>query len=408
MSVIVFDSNKKFIKVTAPGPQGPKGDPAPNVLIQFSPDNANWHTDYQQGDAYVRFSNDNGVTWTNGVPVAVNADTLDGYHASDFQAMIDKKVDEFIIPKNGDTVVWHKVGELTTDIRTRANNLTLLVSGVSDLGWNKPGVDVVQVSTRGGVSVDVYSLTTPGFRSQTYGYVNNTSTGKTEIWVKRNIYTYETHFAVLNAYDATYGNLASSSTEPSGIVYVDIKTHWTSGNDGSGSGLDADMLDGYHASQTPTANSIPVADTNNKIDDGWLSTIPACMVRLSADQALVANTYSKIQFDTVDYDILSNFDNANYHFTVPQSGLYQIAAIVNFYVSDATSTVRTIRVYVNDVAANGMAQQTSTGDAHTTVSLSAILSLNAGDTVSIYGCSDAINDNIVGLEYSSLYICRIR
>jgi hypothetical protein len=82
MSVIVFDSNKKFIKVTAPGPQGPQGAPAPNVLIQFSPDNSNWHTDYQQGDAYVRFSNDNGVTWTNGVPVAVNADTLDGYHAS--------------------------------------------------------------------------------------------------------------------------------------------------------------------------------------------------------------------------------------------------------------------------------------------------------------------------------------
>lgn len=80
MSVIVFDSNKKFIKVTAPGPQGPKGDPAPNVLIQFSPDNANWHTDYQQGDAYVRFSNDNGVTWTNGVPVAVNK--VDGFDAS--------------------------------------------------------------------------------------------------------------------------------------------------------------------------------------------------------------------------------------------------------------------------------------------------------------------------------------
>lgn len=64
------------------GPQGPKGDTAPNVLIQFSPDNANWHTDYQQGDAYVRFSNDNGVTWTNGVPVAVNADTVDGFDTS--------------------------------------------------------------------------------------------------------------------------------------------------------------------------------------------------------------------------------------------------------------------------------------------------------------------------------------
>ncbi|MBC7350418.1 MAG: hypothetical protein H5U05_10655 [Candidatus Aminicenantes bacterium] len=64
------------------------------MLIQFSADNANWHTDYQQGDAYVRFSNDNGVTWTNGVPVAVNADTVDGYHASYFLAMINQNVYE--------------------------------------------------------------------------------------------------------------------------------------------------------------------------------------------------------------------------------------------------------------------------------------------------------------------------
>ncbi len=255
---------------------GEDGQDAPNVLIQFSPDNANWHTDYQQGDAYVRFSNDNGVTWTNGVPVAVNADTLDGYHASYFQAMIDQKVDEFIIPRNGDTVVWHKVGELTTDIGTRANNLTLLVSGVSDFGWNKPGVDLVQISTRGGVSVDVYSLTPPGRRSQTYGYVNNTSTGKTEIWVKRDTYTYETHFAVLNVkddYGVTYGNLASSSTEPSGIVYVGIKTYWTSDNDGSGSGLDADTVDGFDASQTPGPNVIPVAASSGKLNVNWIPSM---------------------------------------------------------------------------------------------------------------------------------------
>jgi hypothetical protein len=78
---------------------------------------------------------------------------------------------------------------------------------------------------------------------------------------------------VLNVYDdygATYGNLASSSTEPSGIVYVDIKTVWTSGNDGSGSGLDADTLDTFHASQTPGPNTIPVADSTGKLNKEWI------------------------------------------------------------------------------------------------------------------------------------------
>ena len=189
---------------------------------------------------------------------AVDSDKLDGLHASDFQAMIDQKVDEFIVPANSNTVIWHKVGELTTDIGSGANNLTLLVSGVSDYGRNKPGVDVVQVSTRYGVSVDVYSLVPPGTRDQTYCYRNNATTGKTEIWVKRDAYTCETHFAVLNVKNATYGNLASSSTEPSGIVYVDIKTHWTSGNDGPGSGLVADMVDGYHAGNA--SGNVPVSN----------------------------------------------------------------------------------------------------------------------------------------------------
>lgn len=228
---------------------GDDGQDAPNVLMQFSPDNANWHTDYQQGDAYVRFSNDNGVTWTNGVPVAVNADTVDGYHASDFQVMIDQKVDEFIVPRSSSQVVWYKIGELDTDIGSGENNLILLVSGVGSLGNNKPGVDIVQVSTRGSVSVDVYSLVAPGVRRQTYCYRNKATTGKTEIWVKRDAYTYETHFAVLNVRNATYGNLQESTGEPGNLVYVDIKTHWTSGNDGSGSGLDADTLDGKHLSE---------------------------------------------------------------------------------------------------------------------------------------------------------------
>lgn len=34
--------------------------------------------------------------------------------------------------------------------------------------------------------------------------------------------------------------------------------------------LDADTLDTYHASATPTASYIPVADASHQIDNGWL------------------------------------------------------------------------------------------------------------------------------------------
>ncbi len=39
---------------------------------------------------------------------------------------------------------------------------------------------------------------------------------------------------------------------------------------GPGSGLNADKVDNYNASQNPTANTIPVAGSNGQISSGWL------------------------------------------------------------------------------------------------------------------------------------------
>ena len=195
------------------------GNASGNVPVSNGNVNSNLNADKLDGQHGTYFQDRANHTGTQapstispqGAGSGLDADTLDGQHASYFQSMIDEKVDEFIIPASLSQVVWYKIGELDTDITPLDNNLTLLVSGVSDLGRNKPGVDVVQVSTRVSVSVDVYSLVTPGLRKQTYGYVNNTTTGKTEIWVRRDTYTYETHFAVLNAVNATYGNLANAA-----------------------------------------------------------------------------------------------------------------------------------------------------------------------------------------------------
>jgi hypothetical protein len=48
---------------------------------------------------------------------------------------------------------------------------------------------------------------------------------------------------------------------------------WDAGNDGSGSGLDADTLDGYHLSTTRnSANTVPVRDSSGYINLGWINT----------------------------------------------------------------------------------------------------------------------------------------
>jgi len=50
-------------------------------------------------------------------------------------------------------------------------------------------------------------------------------------------------------------------------------TIWHSGNDGSGSGLDADTLDGYQLSTSrDAANTVPVRDGNGYLNLGWINT----------------------------------------------------------------------------------------------------------------------------------------
>ena len=50
-------------------------------------------------------------------------------------------------------------------------------------------------------------------------------------------------------------------------------TVWHTGNDGSGSGLNADLLDGYHASTTRNApNTIPIRDASGYLQLGWINT----------------------------------------------------------------------------------------------------------------------------------------
>ena len=49
---------------------------------------------------------------------------------------------------------------------------------------------------------------------------------------------------------------------------------WHSGNDGSGSGLDADLLDGYqlNTGRANVANRVVATDGNGYIQAGWINT----------------------------------------------------------------------------------------------------------------------------------------
>jgi hypothetical protein len=64
---------------------------------------------------------------------------------------------------------------------------------------------------------------------------------------------------------ATGGNLDVASGDGNGAFRYNGNAIWTAGNDGAGSGLDADLLDGYSSATAATANTIVLRDSGADI-----------------------------------------------------------------------------------------------------------------------------------------------
>lgn len=99
-------------------------------------------------------------------------------------------------------------------------------------------------------------------------------------------------------------------------------TIWHSGNDAAGSGLDADLLDGYHASTTRnSANTIPIRDGNGYLNLGWINTTSGNTTGTITDfyvntndgyirKATLAHVKSQLGLGSAAYVATSTFDAA--------------------------------------------------------------------------------------------------
>lgn len=133
-------------------------------------------------------------------------------------------------------------------------------------------------------------------------------------------------------------------------THIGANAIWHAGNDGAGSGLDADTVDGKNpgsvsgiatldansrvvepanlvwdgvgnrsASATSAANTVPVSDSAGRID--W--NRPIFEATLSANQTgITTATATKITFNTETFDTNNNYDNTTYRFTPTVAGKY--------------------------------------------------------------------------------------
>jgi hypothetical protein len=133
-----------------------------------------------------------------------------------------------------------------------------------------------------------------------------------------------------------------------------------------------------------------------------LSSMSSSRVTTTVAQSIVANTWTQIQFNTVGYDDLTEFNTTTHQWTVKAAGTYFISAGVTG-TQASTATNRVVAVFVNG-ASNTWLQGISAGLGNTTLAGASPFRLALGDVVAIYyysAVADTINTNGV-FTYATL------
>ena len=143
-------------------------------------------------------------------------------------------------------------------------------------------------------------------------------------------------------------------------------------------------------------------DLGTGVSGGTLTNTPAFRATMSADQTVASNTWTKINFDTIDYDTNSAYSTTNNRFTVPTgyAGKYLFTGGTNFYLDDIRRLA--VRFYINGTARNFARNdfESASSNSFMCTIITALADLSVGDYVEVYtlqenGNSRGINKNFI-------------
>lgn len=177
---------------------------------------------------------------------------------------------------------------------------------------------------------------------------------------------------------------------------------------------------------TATSSSVTTIDLSSygTLTGTWHATIIGVTTSVSVPDALTSSarayinatqsipniTLTKIQFNTENFDIDSEYDNAtNYRFTATNAGRYQINASYNWNASLGNEQEYSIRIYVNG-STYAVAERRTSGSFPQGVSISDIANLSANDYVEVYAYqnSGSARDLKAGSAETFFSIARIQ
>jgi hypothetical protein len=136
--------------------------------------------------------------------------------------------------------------------------------------------------------------------------------------------------------------------------------------------------------------------------------MPAFSAYKSSNQSITSNTFTKVTFDTEEFDTNSNFASST--FTPTVAGYYQVNAAVDLYPSSGTATRTVIRIYKNgsNFKSGNEVQISNTTEMSCVVS--ALISMNGTtDYLEIYALQTGTTPNILGSQSTTYFqACLVR
>jgi len=135
----------------------------------------------------------------------------------------------------------------------------------------------------------------------------------------------------------------------------------------------------------PTTDGTVITN-NSTVSD--LPKGPAFSVLFGSTQSFSASSWTKIQYDTEDFDTNSNYSTANNRFTPTIAGYYQVNANIRFNYLGSAGDATYLALYKNGSAWTTTSRLNGTG-LYGSLSLSSIVYLNGtSDYVEMYGWSN--------------------
>jgi hypothetical protein len=96
--------------------------------------------------------------------------------------------------------------------------------------------------------------------------------GGLSIGSDNDVYLYESSAGAFSVRSGSSGSYNYLTFSAAGALTIGGSTVWHAGNDGSGSGLDADLLDGYHSAENGASVNLRTNGSGYLILDNWLRT----------------------------------------------------------------------------------------------------------------------------------------